>query len=140
MVEPRAGASLIQYHNNAIIAHHRIVTTILQGVNQDQWKTVWTHMQRAEGVPVGETDRPRVRDHLMVAGQVLAQHKLEEISGIYPMNKPGHWRMMIVSHILRHITFLDPFGYGFTQEEIRNVSDAYRGYGYSDYLEAMSAD
>ena len=29
-------ASLIQYHNNAIVAQHRIVTTLLQGVSQDQ--------------------------------------------------------------------------------------------------------
>jgi hypothetical protein len=50
-------ASLIQYHNNAIITHHRIVTTLLQGVDRDQWKTVWTHMQRAESVP-----RVRLRD------------------------------------------------------------------------------
>jgi hypothetical protein len=76
----------------------------------------------------------------MVAGQVLAQHKQEEISGIYPMKRPGHWRMLIVSHVLNHVTFLDPLRYGFTREEIRNVKDAYRGYESSIWKQCLQTD
>jgi hypothetical protein len=31
---------------------------------------------------------------------LLFRHKNKGISGIYPMNMPGHWRVMIVSHVL----------------------------------------
>jgi hypothetical protein len=94
--------------------------------------------KRAEG----ETERPtaRVRDHLTVAGQLLAQHKQEEISGIYPMKRPGHWRVMIVSHLLNHVTLLDPLGNGFTQEEISNIMDEYRGYEFSIWKQCLQTD
>jgi hypothetical protein len=90
-------ASIIQYHNNG--RNHRIVTTLLQGVERADWETVWTHMQRAESVAMGEIETPtaRVRDHLTRYGQLLCQHKQDNISGVCPMQKFGHWRMMIVT-------------------------------------------
>ena len=49
------------------------------------------------------------------------------------MNMPGHWRVMIVSHVLRQVLLLDPFGdasepYGFTVDEIDSVQNSYIGY------------
>jgi hypothetical protein len=90
-------------------------------------------MQRAESVATGETETPtaRVRDHLTRYGQLLCQYKQDNISGIYPMQKPGRWRMMIVSHPLMHVIFLDPLGNGFTEQEIDNAMNSYRGYKFS---------
>jgi hypothetical protein len=77
------------------------------------WDKVWKHMRVAEQAAAAEkTDGPttRVRDRLMTYGQLLFRHKTEGISGIYSMNMPGHWRVMIVSHALRQVLLLDPFG------------------------------
>ena len=81
-------------------------------------------MQVAEAAEAENTGgpTPRVRDRLMKYGQLLFRHKKEGISGIYPMDMPGHWRVMIVSHVLRQVLLLDPFGdasepYGFTTDD-----------------------
>jgi hypothetical protein len=56
-------------------------------------------MREAERAAMEDTERPtaQVRDHLTRYRQLLFQHKQDNISGIYPMKKPEHWRMMIVS-------------------------------------------
>ena len=79
------------------------------------------------------TGRPatRVRDTVMRYGRLLFQHKQDNISGIYPMKKPEHWRIMIVSHVLMHVTLLDPLGDDFREQEIDNVMNSYRGYSVS---------
>jgi hypothetical protein len=74
----------------------------------------------------------------MTYDQLLFRHKQEGISGIYPMNMPGHWRVMIVSHDLRQVLLLDPFGdasdpYGFTTDEIDSVKYSYSGYNVSTW-------
>ena len=53
------------------------------------------------------------------------------ISGIYPMNMPGHWRVMTVSHALRQVVLLDPLGDEFTIPEFDNVKYSYSGYNVS---------
>jgi hypothetical protein len=83
-----------------------IVTTLLQGTKRKDWDNVWKHMRVAEAAEAENTGgpTPRVRDRLMKYGQLLFRHKKDEgISGIYPMNMPGHWRVMIVSHVLRQV-------------------------------------
>ena len=106
-------ASIIQLHNT----RSKITTTLLQGVGRADWNTVWKHMRAAESAAVEETDRPAprmVRDAMMTYGQRLFQHKRDGISGTYPMNIPGHWRVMILSHNLNKKVLLDPFGSAFT--------------------------
>ena len=116
-------ASIIQLHNTG----RSIVTTLLQGTEREDWDTVWTHMREAEGAAVEGTGGPttRVGDRLMRHGQLLFRHKQEGISGLYPMNMPGHWRVMIVSHDLRQVLLLDPAGDGFTIDEFDSVKYSY---------------
>jgi Ulp1 family protease len=61
-------------------------------------------------------------------GQLFFRQQQDVITGIYPMNMPGHWRVMIVSHDLRQMLLLDPFGNGFTVDEFDNVKYSYSGY------------
>jgi hypothetical protein len=117
-------ASIIQLYNKGQTGCN-IVTTLLQGTERKDWDKVWKHMRVAEETEAENTGgpTPRVRDRLMTYGQLLFRHKKEGISGIYPMNMPGHWRVMIVSHILRQVLLLDPFGdasepYGFTTDDV----------------------
>ena len=90
-------------------------------------------MRVAEEAAAEMTGGPttRVRDRLMTYGQLLFRHKNERISGIYPMNiMPGHWRVMIVSHVLRQVLLLVPFGDAsnpFTTDEIDSVKNSYSG-------------
>ena len=61
------------------------------------------------------------------------------------MNMPSHWRVMIVSHHLKQVLLLDPFGnasepYGFTEEELDNVRNAYVGYSVSTSKERIQTD
>ena len=112
-----------------------IVTTLLQGTERKDWDMVWKHMRVAEEAAAEMRGGPatRVRDRLITYGQLLSRQKDEGISGIYPMNMPGHWRVMIVSHVLRQVLLLDPFGdasepYGFTTDEINSVQNSYSGY------------
>jgi hypothetical protein len=95
-------------------------------------------MRVAEEAAAEKTGGPttRVRDRLMTYGQLLFRHTKEGISGIYPMNMPGPWRVMMVSHVLRQVLLLDPFGdasepYGFTTYEIDSVQNSYSGYNVS---------
>ena len=58
---------------------------------------------------------------------------------------PGHWRVMIVSHVLRHVLLLNPFGdasepYGFTTDEIDSVQNSYSGYNVSTCPERLQTD
>jgi hypothetical protein len=111
-------ASIIQLHNKGQTGCY-IVTTLLQGTERKDWDKVWKHMRVAvEGAAAEKTGGPttRVRDRLMTYGQLL-RHKKEGISGIYPMNMPGHWRVMIVTHV-RQVLLLDPFGDA--SEPVRN--------------------
>ena len=84
-------ASIVQLHNKGQTSRS-IVTTLLQGTEREDWDTVWTHMREAEGAAAEMTGGPttRVRDRLMTYDQLLFRHKNERISGIYPMNMPGH--------------------------------------------------
>jgi hypothetical protein len=139
-------ASIIQLHNKGQMGCN-IVTTLLQGTERKDWDNVWKHMRVAEAVEAENTGgpTPRVRDRLMTYGQLLFRHKKEGISGIYPMNMPGHWRVMIVSHILRQVLLLDPFGdasepYGFTTDEIDSVQNSYIGYNVSTCPERLQTD
>jgi hypothetical protein len=86
-------------------------------------------MREAEGSATEETERPaaRVRDHLTRYGQLLFRHKQENISGLYPMKNPEHLRIMIVSHVLMHVTLLDPLGDDFTEQEITHVACGLEG-------------
>jgi hypothetical protein len=127
-------ASIIQLHNT----NNGIVTTLLQGLQREEWKTVWAHM-RATKAAIGGTE-PRVRNTLLRYGQLLHKHKSDGISGIYPMNIPGHWRVMIVSHTLRQVMLLDPLGDGFTQSEIENVQHSYRGYNVTTNTKRLQTD
>ena len=131
-------ASIIQLHNT----HHRIKTTLLQGLQRADWNTVWTHMRATEAAEGEETERPapRVRDAMLTYGQLLSQHKRDKISGIYPMNIPGHWRVMIVSHVLRQIVLLDPFGNEFTRTEVNNIKQSYNGYTISSRTARLQTD
>ncbi len=85
-------------------------------------------MRATEEEATEETNKPapRVRNAMLAYGQLLFQHKRDKISGIYPMNIPDHWRVMIVSHTLKQITLLDPFGHAFTRDEIKNVQRSYK--------------
>ena len=65
---------------------------------------------------------------MMSYGQHLFQHKQDKTSGVYPMHIPGHWRVMIVSHKLKQVVLLDPFGGGFTEPEVNNIKHTYQGY------------
>jgi hypothetical protein len=61
------------------------------------------------------------------------------------MNMPGHWRVMIVSHELRQVLLLDPFGdasdpYGFTTDEIDSVKNSFSGYNVSTWPERLQND
>jgi hypothetical protein len=131
-------ASIIQLHNKGQTGRN-IVTTLLQGTERKAWDMVWKHMRVAEEAAAEMTGGPttRVRDRLMTYGQLFFWHKNKRISGIYPMNMPGHWRVMIVSHVLRQaVLLLDPFGdasepYGFTTDEIDSVQNSYSGYNVS---------
>jgi hypothetical protein len=81
----------------------------------------------------------------MTYGQLLFRHKNGGVSGIYPMNMPGHWRVMIVSHVLRQVLLLDPFGdasepYGFITDEIGSVQNSYSGYNVSTRPERLQTD
>jgi hypothetical protein len=104
-------ASIIQLHNKGQMGCN-IVTTLLQGTERKDWDTVWKHMRVAEEAAAEKTGGPttRVRDRLRTYGQLRFRHQKEGISGIYPMNMPDHWRVMIVSHVLRQVLLLDPFG------------------------------
>jgi hypothetical protein len=84
-------ASIIQLHNKGQTGRN-IVTTLLQGTERKDWDTVWKHMRAAEEAAAEMTGGPttRVRDRPMTYGQLLFRHKNERISGIYPMNMPGH--------------------------------------------------
>jgi hypothetical protein len=124
-----------------------IVTTLLQGTERKDWDKVCIHMRVGEEAAAEKTGGPttRVRDRLMTYGQLLFRHKKEGISGIYPMNMPGHWRVMIVSHVLRRVLLLDPFGdasgpYGFTTDGIDNVQNSYSGYNVSTCPERLQTD
>ena len=139
-------ASIIQLHNKGQIGRN-IVTTLLQGTERKDWDTVWKHMRVAKEAAAEMTGGPttRVRDQLMTYGQLLFRHKNERISGIYPMNMPGHWRVMIMSHVLRQVLLLDPFGdalepYGFTTDEIDSVQNSYSGYNVSTCPERLQTD
>ena len=120
-------ASIIQLHNT----RHRIRTTLLQGVRRQDWDTVWKHMRAIGTASVEGTDRPAprmIRNAMMSYGQHLFQHKQDKTSGVYPMHIPGHWRVMIVSHKLKQVVLLDPFGGGFTEPEVNNIKHTYQGY------------
>ena len=139
-------ASIIQLHNKGQMGCN-IVTTLLQGTEREDWDNVWKHMRVAEAAEAGNTrgPTPRVRDRSMTYGQLLFRHKKEGISGIYPMSMPGHWRVIIVSHVLRQVLLLDPFGnasepYGFTADEIDNVQNSYSGYNVSTCPERLQTD
>ena len=131
-------ASIIQRHNT----HHSIVTTLLQGLGREHWNTVWTHMRAAEEAALEGTGRPapRIRDTMLRYGQLLFKHKRDGISGIYPMKIPGHWRVMIVSHVLREVVLLDPFGDEFTVSEFDNVKYSYSGYTISTWTQRLQTD
>ena len=89
-----------------------IVTTLLQGTERKDWDKVWKHMRVAEAAEAENTrgPTPRARDRLITYGQLLLRHKKEGVSGIYLMNMPGNWRVMILRHVLRQVLLLDPFG------------------------------
>ena len=131
-------ASIIQLHN----VNNKVVTTLLQGVSSTRWGTVWAHMRDAENAADDDIEHqiPRRRDAMTRYGELLFTHKRNGISGIYPMNKPGHWRVMIVSHILMHVTLLDPMGDDFSTEEIDSVKYAYSGYRISTYKNCVQTD
>jgi len=102
-------ASIIQLHNESHMGCD-IVTTLLYGTERKDWDKVWTHMQAAELAATDMTNEAttRVRDQLMTYGQMLLQHENDRSSGIYPMHVPNHWRIMIVSHVLKQVFLLDP--------------------------------
>jgi len=82
----------------------------------------------------------RVRDRLLRYGQMLFRHKQEGISSMYPLNMPGHWRVMIVTHNLRQVLLLDPFGDGLTTDEFDNVKSSYNGYNVSTRTKRLQTD
>ena len=139
-------AGIIQLHNKGRMGCN-IVTTLLQGTEREDWDNVWKHMRMAEESENENTGgpTPRVRGWRMTYGQLLFRHKKEGISGIYPMNMPGHWRVMIVSHVLRQVLLLDPLGnasepYGFTADEIDSVQNSYIGYNVSTCPQRLQTD
>jgi hypothetical protein len=137
-------ASIIQLHNKDQTGCN-IVTTLLQG-EEGLGQGMETHASgRRSGSRKTGGPTTRVRDRLMAYGQLLFRHKKKGISGIYPMNMPGHWRVMIVSHVLRQVLLLDPFGdasepYGFTTDEIDSVQNSYSGYNVSTCPERLQTD
>ena len=56
------------------------------------------------------------------------------------MNMPGHWRVIIVSHNLRQVLLLDPFGDGFTNDEFDSVRYSYIGYNVSTWTKRLQTD
>ena len=104
-------------------------------------------MQAAEQAVADMTNEPtpRVRDRLMTYGQRLLQHKNDRVSGMYPTHMPDHWRIIIVSHVLKQVFLLDPLGdgpelYGFTTEEINRVPNSYREYNVSTCPQRLQTD
>ena len=73
-------------------------------------------------------------------GQLLFRHKQEGISGIYPINMPDHWMVMIVSHDLRQVLLLDPFGDGFRIDEFDSVKYSYSGYNVSTWITRLQTE
>eukprot|EP00242_Pyramimonas_sp_CCMP2087_P014844 CAMPEP_0198208984 /NCGR_PEP_ID=MMETSP1445-20131203/12320_1 /TAXON_ID=36898 /ORGANISM="Pyramimonas sp., Strain CCMP2087" /LENGTH=55 /DNA_ID=CAMNT_0043882597 /DNA_START=621 /DNA_END=788 /DNA_ORIENTATION=+ len=53
---------------------------------------------------------------------------------------PGHWRVMIVTHNLRQVLLLDPFGDGLTTDEFDNVKSSYNGYNVSTRTKRLQTD
>ena len=132
-------ASIIQLHNPL----NRITTPILNGMWRASWGTAWAHMRATEAAATEGTRGAAVRtggNTLLRYGQMFFRHKQDTISGIYPMHIPGHWRLMIVSHALKQIVLLDPFGDKFTNTEIRNVEQAYSGYTLTGRTEWLQTD
>ena len=139
-------ASIIQLNNEGHMGRN-IVTTLLYGTKREDWDEVLTNMQEAELATIETTNEQtaRIRDKLKKYGKILFQHKKDRISGIYPMHMSGHWRVMIVSHVLKQVFLLDPLGdgpepYGFTTEEINKVQNSYREYDVSTCPQHLQTD
>ena len=56
----------------------------------------------------------RLRGHTANYAKTILEHKRAGLSGIYPIHFPGHWRLMIVSHVMKQILLLDPWDYCFS--------------------------
>ena len=63
----------------------------------------------------------RLRGHTANYAKTILEHKRADLSGIYPMHIPGHWRLMIVSHALKQILLLDPRDDCFSETEVLPV-------------------
>ena len=133
-------ASIIQLHNTG----RSIVTTlpITRHGEGGLGHGMDTHARgrRSGSGGDGRTDNTRRGLVAEVRPTALFRHKQEGISGIYPMSMPGHWRVMIVSHDLRQVLLLDPFGDGFTIDKFDSVKYSYSGYNVSTWTERLQTD
>ena len=132
-------AGIIQLHNPL----NKIRIPLLTGVSAQSWKVVWAHL-RAYEAEEERTGIPAVGIHgagtMARYGRILLRHKRDQVSGVYPMYMPGHWRIMIVSHALGQIVLLDPFGNRFTRAEVKQVQQSYVGYAVSNMTLLLQKD
>ena len=102
----------IQHYN----ASNKVTVPYMQ-IEQHNWREVLALVVEQDIVgPVR-----RLRGHNAGYARNILEHKRAGLSGIYPMHIPGHWRLMIVSHVMKQVLLLDPGANCFTNDEVRNI-------------------
>ena len=130
--------SLMQVHGGSEAVHIPLQHSALDTVG---WIDVWTRMvTSARRVAEGGAQAGRVLGTNQRIAEDLLRRQIRGQSGVYTQHIPGHWRVLIVSHVLREVLLFDPFGTPFSDRETHHIERAWQEYRVCDMQTKVQTD